>query len=277
MRIYKTGETFSANHAPLVSTALFETVQGQLAGNRVDRHDRHVFRFSRIVHCGTCGYSLIGERQKGHVYYRCHDRPFKNPAVCPRTSVREEDLDQAILGCLADVDLSDQEMALARATLATKRTELEQVRAAAIQTLRLQLDQIESRLAKLTDLLVDGTLDKSLFTEKQNVLLMERTKLHEKLAEAQQGLDRSLESLARTVELARSPSMLYKTSSPEKKRELAKTLLSNLVASAKNVDVTLALPFRLIAERQNLADGRPYRGDCRTWEHIFAKILNQHT
>jgi len=91
IRIDKTGQTFQGNHQPLVTTRVFETVQAVLAGKRVDRSKNQIFVYSRIARCKTCGYSLIAERQKGHLYYRCHKRPFKS--TCPATSVREEQID----------------------------------------------------------------------------------------------------------------------------------------------------------------------------------------
>jgi hypothetical protein len=273
MRICKTGQTFDGHHEPLVSADMFETVQALLAGKRVDRINRHVFQFSRIVTCASCGYSLIAETKKGHVYYRCHNRPFKKPPVCPSTSVREESLDQAIINCLADVDLSDDELAMAHTVLGRKKKELEHERAALIQAQQLQLDRVESRLAKLMDLLVDGTVDKALFNEKQNALLVERVRIQEMLAESRTGSTRVLEELENTVELAKSPSMLYKAASSDKRRELVKTLLSNLTVSGKNIDIKLALPFRLIAERANHIIGRPYRGSCRTLDNVITRLL----
>jgi site-specific DNA recombinase len=273
IRIRKTGQMFNGNHEPLVSADIFETVRALLAGKRVDRINRHVFQFSRIVTCASCGYSLIAEKKKGHVYYRCHNRPFKNPPVCPSTAVREESIDQAIINCLADVDLSDDELAMAHAVLGTKRQELEQDRAAGIQAQQLQLDRVESRLAKLMDLLMDGTVDKTLFNEKQNALLVERIRIQEMLTESRQGSTRILEELERTVELAKSPSLLYKTASSEKRRELVKTLLSNLTVSGKNIEITLALPFRIIMKRDKHIIGGPYRGSCRTWDDVITRLL----
>jgi len=69
--------------------------------------------------------------------------------------------------------------------------------------------------------------------------------------------------------------MFYKTASPEKRRELAKTLLSNLTVSGKDIEVTLALPFRLIVERGKFTDGGPYRGSCRTWQDIINQLMKQ--
>jgi len=272
-RINKTGQTFNSNHEPLITTNMFERVQAVLAGKRVDRSKNHVFTYSRIARCGTCGYSLIGEGQKGHVYYRCHNRPFKTPATCLPTSVREERLDEAVLSCLAEVDLSEDELQLARAGVETRRKELEKNRAATTHAFRLQLDQIQNRIAKLTDLLVDGTVDRSLFKSKQEAILLEQARAKERLAEIEKGSCGAVACIEKAVELAKSPSMLYKTASPEKKRELLKTLLSNFVVCGKNAEITLALPFRLIAERQKTSNGRPYRGTCRTWEAVLRQLL----
>jgi hypothetical protein len=256
MRIHKTGETFSGNHEPLVTTEIFENVQAMLAGKRVDRQNNQVLTYSRIVRCASCKYSLIAEQHKGHVYYRCHNRPFKNPAVCPPTSIREEALDAAVLNAMADIALSDEELKLARVMIEESRKGLEQTQAATREALRLQ----------------DGTIDKTVFGDRRDALLLDQARLKERLAEMERDPASAMAALEKTVELAKSPLMLYKNASLEKKRELLKTLLSNLTVSRKNVATTLALPFRLIAERQKITDGRPYRGTCRTWEQILTQL-----
>lgn len=275
MPIVKNGQTFEGSHEPLVSTHLFEVVQAMLAGKRVDRSKSRVSAYSRIVRCKTCNYSLIAERQKGHVYYRCHNRPFKNPVECPPTSIREEQLDEAVQTTLGDVELSDTELEVARAFLHQQKKETEQHRIAMTHALRLQLEQIEDRLGKLADSLLDGTVDKSLFRSKQEALLLDQARIKEQLAEIKRDAGAVLRNLEKTVELAKSASMLYKTASPEKKRELLRVLLSNIAVSGKNVEITLALPFRLIAGREKSDDGRAYRGYCRTWKEIL-NIFHKH-
>jgi DNA invertase Pin-like site-specific DNA recombinase len=269
IRIVKTGQTFASNHEPLVTSEVFGDVQAMLAGKRVDRSKSHVFTYSRIVRCKSCNYSLIAERQKGHVYYRCHNRPFKNPAVCPATSIREEELDQAVESCLREIDLSDEELSVIRTAVARARAESETGRIAAIQALRLQIEHTHARLAKLTDYLVDGTIDKSVFNEKQEAALREEVVLKDRLAEIESGSRNLIAQIERTVERAQSPSVLYAKASTEKKREMLGIFLSNLAVTGKKAEMTLTIPFRLIAEREKSSDGRPYRGACRTWENII--------
>ena len=179
MRIVKAGETFKGNHASLVSVPLFETVQAVLSGKRVDRSGIRLFTYSRIARCATCGYSLIAEQQKGHLYYRCHNRPFKNPPVCPVTSVREEQIEAAVLTALEAVDLTDEEMIAAKTRLAERRKDIEERHAVVQNALKLQADQLTSRISKLTDMLLDGTIEKSLFERKQRALLLEQAAVEE--------------------------------------------------------------------------------------------------
>ena len=81
MRIRTTGELFEGKHAPLITKKLFDQVQAILEGRQYPRIEKHEYLFRRLVTCAACGRSLTGERQKGRVYYRCHDRGCKGVSV----------------------------------------------------------------------------------------------------------------------------------------------------------------------------------------------------
>lgn len=274
IRILKTGQTFRGNHEPLISIALFERVQEVLSGKRVDRVRSHVFAYSRIVRCASCNYSLIGERKKGHIYYRCHNRPFKTPAVCPPTSIREEAIDEAVLNVLAAVQLSENEVRAAREYLSERQKTSEEERAVMQHTLQLQHDHVIDRMSKLTDLLVEGTITKPMFHGKQQALLLEQTAIEQKMEDMKSGNAHYLKQLETAVELTKDASMLYRNASVQNKRKLLKLLLSNLTVSGKNVEIMLSVPFRLIAERERCDDGGAYRGTCRTWEKLTIQLLD---
>src|ERR1041385_285258 len=141
IHILKTGQTFKGNHEPLITAALFARVQAILSGKRVDRVQSHAYTYSRIAHCATCKYSLIAERQKGHVYYRCHNRPFKTPAVCPPTAIREDQLDAAMLHALTAIQLSEEELRAAQEYLIERSKESEEQTVVLQNALKLQQDQ----------------------------------------------------------------------------------------------------------------------------------------
>src|SRR5262245_26298245 len=62
------GEMFSGIHEPLITTSVFNRVQSILKGKANTKGWR------RTLICTTCGRSLIGEIQKGHVYCRCQTK-----------------------------------------------------------------------------------------------------------------------------------------------------------------------------------------------------------
>jgi len=276
MRIKKTGQEFAGIHAPLITRETFDLVQAVLRGKTVDRVVRHAFLFSRLVRCASCGYSLIAEMKKGHVYYRCHNRPFKSPPVCPKTSIREEQLEDAVRRAIASLRLSRGEVEYFRRWIDDHREHEAVTREDEKRALQLQLDALRTRKNRLTDLLLEGSVDKTLFEEKQKALVWEEAELKQKLAAMGVGPGDALNAIERTVELAKTAPLLYETAVPERKRELARILLSNLAVSGKNVSVVLQNPFRLIAEREKSSCGGPYRRTCRTLDMILNQLY-KHT
>jgi site-specific DNA recombinase len=273
MRIERTMESFPGNHEPLITATLFARVQHALDGKRVDRVANRAYTYSRIARCATCGYSLIAERQKGHVYYRCHDRPFKYPSVCPPTCIREEILDRSVISVLAQIDLAEKELEAAQAVIQEHQQKSEDDRRHAKRAFQLQNEQIQDRLSKLADLLIEGTIERSLFEVKQKALLVEQTMIGARLKQLEHDGEPITALLEKTVELAKSPSNLFKAASVEKKRDLLKLLLLNLTVSSKNVEITLAPAFQLITTREKITECSPNRGTCRTWEEIIQQLL----
>jgi hypothetical protein len=86
-----------------------------------------------------------------------------------------------------------------------------------------------------------------------------------------------LTQIEKVVELAKSPSLLYKQANPDGKRELLRILVSNLTASGKNVSVELTIPFRLIAERDKNSHCRDDRETCRTWIGLLKQLHSYFT
>ncbi|WP_306043840.1 recombinase family protein [Mameliella sp. MMSF_3455] len=68
------GQHFDGHHQPLVTEALFDKVQKVFESKKQRRRTKHHFRYRQTLRCTTCGRHLVGEQQKGRVYYRCQRR-----------------------------------------------------------------------------------------------------------------------------------------------------------------------------------------------------------
>ena len=269
VRIKRTDELFPGIHQPLIGKSVFDRVQRILKGKTVDRVVRHEFIFRRMVQCGNCRYSLIGERQKGHVYYRCHT------TTCDIKTIREEQVDSTVASVLTSLRIDDDEMTIINDWFERTQSHQTDLCAQEIQNCRLQIEQIRDRLSRLTDAYVDAVLDKQAFEERRKGLVSDEATLKERLAVLEGGNWDGLKRLQKFLELVKSAPDAYQQANIEEKRDLVKKLTSNLRAVEKNVAVTLKMAAQIIANRHEMMYGAPYRGVPRTWDHVLKKILSE--
>jgi DNA invertase Pin-like site-specific DNA recombinase len=248
IKIMKTGEVFDGAHEPLVSPAILERVQETLRGKTNTKPWKHDYLFRRRVNCAGCGRRLIAELQKGHVYYRCHDRQ------CPVRCVREEVIGEAIRAALLRLHFTDLERShldghIADLTRHWKR-HAEDARAGA----RLRIGKLAGKLEKLTDAFLDGVIEQELFENRKAAILAKKR-------EAQQAVERTgddarpvVERLRKLLELADTALRTYETADHEEKRQLLRITTSNLEANRRKGFVELSKPFSLIADRHAVPD-----------------------
>ncbi len=151
VRLKRTNRTYKAVHEPLISSALFNRVQDLKSGRQTKKETRHNHVYRKLITCGHCGRSLIGEWQKGRVYYRCHT------SGCPTTSIREDIFEAAVAAELQGLELSrgdEKRYTTAMRKWLNARTVEDDKRA-----LVLQLSNVKGRMDQLTDALLDQLID----------------------------------------------------------------------------------------------------------------------
>jgi len=265
--VKRTGELFPGAHRPLVSKSLFDRVQLILEGKTVDRQVRHDFTYRRLVRCAGCGRSLIGELQKGHVYYRCQTRE------CPTKTTREEVIENKITATVVELELDEEEIAYIREWMEETRLRQDSLRDEELQSTKLRLDGVRNRLNRLTDAFIDGMVEKPLFEERKATLVIEEREIREHIhdLEARNGL--GLRKLEEFLELAKDAPFLYKNADPDEKRDLVRNLFSNLRLIDKNVSVEPHPSVQVLVNRPKITYGTPYRVIHRTWNTILERLL----
>ena len=269
VRVRRTGELFPGAHRPLVSKALFDRVQMILQGKTVDRQVRHDFTYRRLVHCAGCGRSLIGELQKGHVYYRCQTQ------VCPTKTVREEVIESAMTGTMALLELDDEEIAYVREWVEDAHVHRDSLREEELRHAKLTLDAGRNRLNRLTDAFIDGVLEKPIFEERKAALVIEEREIRDRIHDLEAGNSLALKKLEEFLELIKNAPFLYKNANTQEKRELIRNLFSNLTLIDRNVSVEPNASVQVLVNRPNFSHGAPSRGVHRTWNRILKKLLKQ--
>lgn len=237
------GAVFKGVHEPLVPPALFRKVGDILSGKTNEKTRNHEFVFRKMITCGLCGYSLVGEVQKGHTYYRCHTRD------CPTKGFREKYLEAQVSKFFQLLGITEGEMTGMGDVLDTMSINEATVRQKVLTSVLLQKEQTEQKLERATDALLDGMIDRETYAKrKENILKqLSQFEFQEKEVMSQKG-----DSLckARTIlELVKNVDLQQNLLHGGEKRDLLEKMTSNLSVQGRNVVFTMKSPFMELANR----------------------------
>lgn len=247
------GVTFRGGHEPLIPSELFKRVQAILRGKTNQKIFKHDFKFRKLLKCKVCGYSLIGEKQKGYMYYRCHT---KN---CPTKSIRETLVENRFVNTLCSIQLLPEESIVLDKLYEETEKHREVVQAELLNSLKLKAGQLEQRLERLTDCYVEGGLDKETYEHRKTKLFFElggnKDSERALLANHEKVLKRTKKFLEYTKRIKNS----YENAIFEEQREMIQTVTSNFSIDGKKPIILLRSPFMELSNRSNFSFGEAAR------------------
>lgn len=245
------GEVKKGIHQPLVSKSLYEKVQAALSPRGRNKGVKHRFTYAGgLITCGYCGSGITAEIQKGHIYYRC-TKP-KGAKSCPSKYVREEKIEAQLTGIIEAINLNNETVEIIKDILHKSHEEEEQYHKQSLDALQTRYNGIKTKLDKLLDAYIDGAISKDIYMEKSKDLEQERSEINSEISRHKNADKAFFEHVEGFLEVSYQAPSLFKSSSPELKRELLKYIVSNLVLEEKKLVPTYRLPFNLLVEyRQN--------------------------
>lgn len=171
--IERTGETFDGVHEPIVTKRQFAQVQQIKAGRCGPKVTRHGHRFQGIFRCGLCDGPMVPERQKAWVYYRCQK------SACPMTTMREDVIEAVVLSRLTELELTKQGRADLQAQweVSNAHTDLDRER----RSVAARIEALETKLARMADLLIDGVLNKADYEEAKQSAAFDLSQMRSRL------------------------------------------------------------------------------------------------
>lgn len=251
IRLKSTGETFSGNHMPIISKALFDRVQAILHGKTHTKTQKHTFLFRKFLACKECGGTLTGETQKNINYYRCHTKE------CPIKCIREDMIEVHIKNVLRHVQFSDDTTERLTALIGDAKKKWEQDRTAIVKQLTMNLQKVYDKLDRLTDAYVENLLEKDLFERRKKSLILEQKEIEEKIAEIESGNNSVPDKLSLFFEQTKSLYSSYISGIPEEKREILENVISNRYVDGKKPYFKLKSPYCDISNHAVFSNSAP--------------------
>jgi len=119
---------------------------------------------------------------------------------------------------------------------------------------------------------IDGVLDKELYLEKKNSLILDERALKERLDNLDEAEQKVLRRVEQFLELVNNAYLSYKMANQEEKRDLIKIITSNLEVENKTVSIKLNYPFQIILDRQKDMNGGLQRDTPRNLSLILSQL-----
>lgn len=264
--IKRTGEFFSGGHDPIITKELFDQVQANLANKKQQGNSKCDHLYRRMFLCTQCGRSLIGEKQKGRVYYRCH--------LCPGVSVREDSINTQVTDIMQYCVLTDEE--IEGVTQAQKSIKMTQKRKRLDKESSLQMELIKhnQRLSSLTDKLLDELIDNETFLQKKNQITQAIHEVKTELRKIGNKLSKDAEYKLKYLELFKTFNLSYQMATNSEKRQLLKLVTSNRSVELKNVVLELQKPFDELCILKKTSLCGDYRDRSRTFKEKLKEWID---
>ena len=250
IHIKSTGETFKGIHEPIISKTLYDRVQAFIKGKTHAKVQKHDFIFRRMAKCEYCKSTLFGEKQKGHHYYRCHNKE------CPMTCIREEVVDSSILQKLDLLTPQPLEEKYILNRIQQLQGGLEEQVTATRAGLQLKLGQIRAKLDRLTDALIDGQIDRETFTLRKNSLILNQKQTEDRLDNIEDEIRILPDKAKKILELMKCVHFQYETGILPEKRRVLQDVISNLSATREKAEFTMVSPYEQIVNMTKTTECR---------------------
>ncbi|MBV9216182.1 MAG: recombinase family protein [Acidobacteria bacterium] len=268
IKVRSLSEPYVGQHKPIVSKHLFGLVQLALSGKRITRRVNHFFIFRRLIRCGSCKNLLVAERQKGHVYYRCH-----TPG-CLQCPVKEGQVLDVVTDALKKMQFGDQELKDVKDKASNLVEEQPKIKAAKEEAIRSKRQLIENRLDRLTDAYLDAALDRESYDRKRTLLISERADLEQESLHLNTSSADIPELLNKFLELTNSAYLSFKRGSVEERRELVEIVFSNITVDDRTLIIKLNPPFQLAHDDYSGPNGAPSRDSRRTNSAWISQLID---
>lgn len=240
------GETYEAKHEPIISKGIFDRVQEVMRGKTAPHYRRHTFKFTKMLKCAECGYTISGEIQKGHIYYAC-----KHSKECSqRANTREEQVENALMGAFRFFEtITPEEAEQIRTKLLNDHKVEAEYKQESIERLTTRYKGLQRQLDVLYEDRLAERISVEKWQEKQQTITDEQKILDEQLHRLKSEESKYFEIYGNILELALRAREVYEKRSPEQRRKLLGYLFSNLTLKDRKLAYSLTEPVELLSKR----------------------------
>lgn len=270
------GKRYQGTHVPLISTEVWERVQGVLDG----RHTARIrgvekdFLFTGMIKCGHCGCLLVGDiKKQKYIYYRCSHATQK----CREPCVREEVLIEQFTDTLTRINMTDSMFKWLTRALHESFSAVQLDHKDAVARLEKERLRLRERMKQIHIDNMDDKIEETIF----NALTAQFREQGRKVArELELRNDSDLGNMDEGIavlRIGRDAKQLFLEAELAVKKHVLSVVLSNCSFRDRKLSAIYRKPFDIIVEKlPRLAAEKAARngeiGENREWQAIVYDI-----
>ncbi len=244
------GQLYRGSHEPAVSQELFDEVQRQMRRPSRGEPRRHMFAYTGLIKCGSCGIGVTAEHKVNrfgsrYLYYHC-SRPKLGPR-CPEPAIEVRELERQILAFLSSIELPPMLHECLMREIHIESREHQARAQIELDALKARVEEVDAQLAELTNLRVRDVLSDEEFMAERRRIKGQREKAESAVRRAERAT-LGIEPAEDVISLCRYAAISFVHADIPLKRLILKSLGSNPTLSGKKLSIYAAKPFQLVAE-----------------------------
>ncbi len=231
-----------------MSSSLYNEVQYLLDGKRTHLRQHNLFLFRLLIRCEHCKLYLVGERQKGHVYYRCHRK------LCPISCIREERFETEVVNILKRINISPAEEPILKEVLDEFRGNESEVSHRMQRAAEDELERVQESIKTLLQRFLVNSISKDTFDEGHTFLLMQRKSSEDRLERFKMNKGIYEQTLG-FIDHLRSICQRFCTGTPDQMRTIMGETFECITTSGSNIKICLQPLMERITNREKSKEG----------------------
>jgi site-specific DNA recombinase len=260
------GERYEGTYTPLITRALYDRVQEVLArrlGTR-ERHVNHTFAYTGVIACAYCGCRLVGEIKKGkYVYFHCTGQ--RGP--CPKPYAKEELLTEKFSNVLKTLSFPREILDWVTTALKDSHQDEKREHDARIKTLQDEDHRLQSRLDRMYDDKLDGTITTEFFNTKQEETRRQQDTIRDERLRLTETNEDYLTTGLTILELASNLHQRFNDQPASARQEILKLLLETATWGKNGLAIEFREPWKSLQRTRTtlVAENAGLPGFTREW------------
>ena len=260
------GQLYPGKHEPMITWKEFERLQTILGRPGTEKPQKHVFAYTGLIRCGTCGLMVTAEHKTNrfgsqYVYYHCTRRNVGTR--CKEPSIEARELERQIAERLHGIYVPPKTVERAITTIKKRSMGHEESVGFQRASLEKAIHGCNEKLKTLVDLRLRDLIDDQELVSRREEMQKEKISLTEELS----GVDRQVrwfEPVMAVVSFGSRAAAWFMAGDDALRKMILKTIGSNLTLRDRKLNIEAAFPYTIQPESASFLSLCRLVNDVRT-------------